>query len=111
MHGLSTWPQPLPGTSPHTAALVLVDRATDLSAAMRVPHTLSGLGGSAHGPAWSSATVGCVGRTWWQAAAGRDLGFAAAEMALQGITPSMDTESMLLSANVDLNSRFRSGET
>eukprot|EP00892_Ulva_mutabilis_P006584 jgi/Ulvmu1/4298/UM002_0018.1 len=110
MHSLQTWPQPLAGTSPHAAALVLVDRAADLSRAMGVPHTLAGLAGRVPGPVLSSRKAGGVAATWWQAAAGRDDGFAAAEMVLQRALADMGCDANRLAGDSDVNSGFRSGK-
>lgn len=111
MNGLSSWPQPISGKSAPAAAIVLVDRAMDLSTALLVPHTVAGLAGNAPGPAVSSAKVGPIATAWWQAAAGRNDGFAAAEMALQGVLSNVTSEQELCAAAADVTSRFRSGET
>lgn len=110
MHGLPTWPQPLSGTSPHAAALVLVDRAVDLSIVMEVPHTVAGLAGKMADPVVSSGKAGSVATTWWQEAAGRDDGFAAAEMVLQDVLPETLYHSGVLAAHSDLTARFLSGQ-
>lgn len=108
LHGLPGWPQPLPGTSTQAAALVLIDRAKDLPTAMFVPRTLAGLAGAKLASTVSSSKAGSVATTWWDAAAGREDGFAAAEMALQDALSNMEIDSVIRE-DLHLGAGYRTG--
>lgn len=61
-------------------------------------------------PVLSSGKAGNVAEAWWQAAADRDDGFAAAEMELQRVLADMDIDEATFATDSDLKSKIRSGE-
>lgn len=70
MNELHAWPQALPGSSLRPAALVLVDRASDLPGILKAPHSSIGVVGR---PMCTEAgAMGSSAATWWRAAVSPD---------------------------------------